>query len=64
MVTAIPACVDGDIPSNCQFGNLGRNALRGLVTFRHPIERQHRDADRQDYVLGFLVLPRSVRYTT
>jgi hypothetical protein len=23
------ACVGGDSPSNCQFGNLGRNALRG-----------------------------------
>ena len=23
------ACVDGDTPKNCQFGNLGRNALRG-----------------------------------
>jgi hypothetical protein len=23
------ACVGGDTPSNCQFGNLGRNALRG-----------------------------------
>jgi hypothetical protein len=23
------ACVGGDTPQNCQFGNLGRNALRG-----------------------------------
>ena len=23
------ACIGGDTPSNCQFGNLGRNALRG-----------------------------------
>jgi len=23
------ACFDGDSPANCQFGNLGRNALRG-----------------------------------
>jgi hypothetical protein len=23
------ACVGGDVPKNCQFGNLGRNALRG-----------------------------------
>jgi hypothetical protein len=23
------ACADGDTPRNCQFGNLGRNALRG-----------------------------------
>jgi hypothetical protein len=23
------ACLDGDSPTNCQFGNLGRNALRG-----------------------------------
>ena len=27
------ACVGGDSPSNCQFGNLGRNALRGPQFF-------------------------------